>query len=858
MPAASPFGIRQEPLQDLDLETEAPSGGAPAVPGRAKARRSANKEVSPEDLARASGKKKKQRNMAIAGLAVVGIGVGGFFGFQKWQAAKETEQELGAGVASARKHLSADAPGHWDNAAREAARAAKLDPSNAEALAIAGQAYYASVIDEGTEVEDRMARGSQFINNIRQVAAQGEEVDKAEALQSIVERRAKEAIVKLQQVTGHNAADIDGKLYLGWAYVYNHDWARAIEQFDAVIAASPTRIPALYGKGNAHLARGDAKEAREAYLAVIKQSRDKYKKDHIGALVGVAQLAEIDRFSDRENRYLEILERKDLEKEDPRAVSSAWSLAGDEALRAGRIDEAQQRYDRALALDPENLSAFVGEGKVGLRTGRLDVSRERLERVLSLDPTHIDATISLSLVALAEGRLEDAEKTINLLFERDPPLQSHEALLRAHMARGSIFEADPERATAAESEYRSAMKYAGPSEIGPTIELSKLFVKQGRGPDALAVLEPVKSAARQDPALAVSLGVAYLDTGEPVQAEEAFRMALDRRPGDVEAQYQLGIALFAQKKHDDAIDALRTAYAANESREDIGLRLARSYEQLELDKEADDLYVKLLSSRAPSINARSRAGRFYARIGNIPQAASLGELILQEQDRHPTGLYLIGEKLFAAGEFKDAQRNFRDAVRLDPQAQFLEALGRSSEKLALLEDALLDYGKAIEAEPKYLRPRLGRARIRLIRREFSEALKEYQAAQSLQPENPIIWAGIGMCQNEMRDHDQAVESLRKAISLKSVDPKVPYYLGRSYYDLDKPKEAAAAFNSATSKATGDEDWISEAYRLQGYANRSAKNSAGAIKAWKAYLDLVDPKSAQARDVQKLLMRLQAR
>ena len=52
-------------------------------------------------------------------------------------------------------------------------------------------------------------------------------------------------------------------------------------------------------------------------------------------------------------------------------------------------------------------------------------------------------------------------------------------------------------------------------------------------------------------------------------------------------------------------------------------------------------------------------------------------------------------------------------------------------------------------------------------------------------------------------------------------------------------------------------WRAEAYRMLGYASRSANNNRAALDAWRRYLELDQKDSAQRRDVQRLVLRLEA-
>lgn len=400
------------------------------------------------------------------------------------------------------------------------------------------------------------------------------------------------------------------------------------------------------------------------------------------------------------------------------------------------------------------------------------------------------------------------------------------------------------------------MKRAEPGDFSAAVRLSILLTRLGKAKDAVEVLAPVKQAAQKDPDLSITLGGAYLAAGNGAAAAEAFQSALQRRPDDLEAHFQLGQALFLQGKQDQAIETLRGAMQKDSSREDIGLALARMLEARGHIKDAAEVFDKMLAGK-PSLTVRARAGRFYAREGMHEKAMLQGEAIRGENPRSPTGLFLLGEKQMADGKPEEAQRSYRDATRLEPEAQYFEALGRAAERLGQLDEALRQFGRAAEVDPAYLAPRLGRARIRLLRREYSLAIDELKAAQELDPHGASVMRDLGRAYLAMHDSKTAVPLLEKASHIAPDDPETHFSLGQAYFDMDRSRDAAMHFGRAVALARPEMPWRAEAYRMLGYASRSAGNNRGALDAWRRYLELDQKDSASRRDVQRLMLRLEA-
>jgi predicted Zn finger-like uncharacterized protein len=844
--------------------------------------------------------------MIIGAVLIVGVlGAAGWWFVTKRQASKARSEEAGSLVGSVRVHMSSDKPLHWDRALAEAEKALKVDPASGDALGLTAQAAYAALIDEGTRTAERRAKGGAMIDQINDKGAKGPEVEKAEALHALVEGNAKKAAADLEAFLRKKPTDGDAKLYAGWAWAAAHDPRKALQWFDGALKQHKDRLPALYGRAQALLALGGTADALKAFAAT--RTRDEQYRnlegyvEHLGALVGSYQLGEVARFSERESRYLEITTHPQKDKADPRAVAMAWALAGDQALVAGRGDEARRRYDQALVLDGGNLRALIGIARVDQAQGRLGEARTKLEQLLAADPTNLDATLALSETLLGLDQPAEAEKRVRVLLDRQPPLDSKYDLARARLVQGAIYARDPAGTDKALAEYEAAVALVGPEDdIRPTVALAKALAAHGdpaKQAKAIELLRPIEQRASSDPAVAVSLGLAYAAAGKLDEARGAFQSALDRRPNDVEALFQLGLVLHRQKRHDEAIESMKKAFAEG-AREDVGVQLAVIYEDLDRDAEAGDTYKKMLAVAQPTINVRVRAGRYYARMKDWTAAGAQGQKILEEQPQNPAGLFLRAEVAAAQGKYADAVTDYTEAVNLQAEPQYLDGLARALERLdpPNTEEALKRYKEAA-VDPDYLSPRLGTVCVRLARaeqhRDPGKLLAAIDDAKRLAPTDPWLDFTAGVVYQDSRSHDQAAKAYARALAAKDLPPVgrayIEYRRGLALAELEKSSDSARALTAATrlweqqaaagtqgtdwercplrmmmtearpAKAKDTEPaWVMSAYLQLGYRERDRNSRSAAVAAWEKYLQRVsDPNDPAAEEVRRLLLRLKA-
>jgi tetratricopeptide (TPR) repeat protein len=113
--------------------------------------------------------------------------------------------------------------------------------------------------------------------------------------------------------------------------------------------------------------------------------------------------------------------------------------------RAGRLDEAAERYTHLLEASPESLRAWVNMGNLEAGRGRPQEAERAYRRALSISPDDPDALNNLAWLLLQEGsRLEEAEALAHDAARRPGPDRAFilDTLARIQSARGRCVDAD--------------------------------------------------------------------------------------------------------------------------------------------------------------------------------------------------------------------------------------------------------------------------------------------------------------------------------------------------------------------------------------------------------------------------------
>jgi len=816
--------------------------------------------------------KPRRTKLVIGGLAlVVALGGGGFVLYQRHVAAQERAAAIAEQLEISRKSYAASDPLHWQRAAAAAKRVLELDAAQPEAIGIGAESLLASAIGDGTAIAAKLGQARALLETASDAGIASPQIGRARALSQLATRQPDAAIAQLQPLAARAPKDGNLALYLGWALAARGDDAAAVKAFDTAMADAAAKLGALYGRGNARLELADLDGARTDFAAVLELA-----KDHIGAQVGLAAAQPSSAVQQQEADLLAILERKDITAADPRVVARAWTLAGRAAARAGRLSVARERFRKALAVIPQDLAATTGLAETELQDGKVTAAAELTAVALNLAKDNVPAQLVQSEIELKQGKLPLAAQRLAALANHATPLTPLEQA-RLHLITGRLLEAQGKNDDAVDA-YTLGAKAAGDLDLAPLMaavgKLAAMTAAATEAKDATRagelrarseqMLGELATAAEHDPRLAMTLGMAYLQQGDPAKAEPWLRRVIEARPNDAEARFQLGRALLKAGKNDAALEILKSALERDPARVDIGVDLARAYEALGRDPEAGALYAKLLAGKDPSLELRTRAGKYFVRTGAPEKAAAQGAKLVEADPHNAAGLYLKGEGLLASGKAQEAKQAFLRALEIERDPQYLDAVGRAAEALAQDNDraaqdlALRSYHDAAEAVPPPLSSLTGQGRLFVARHEAAKALDPLLAASRIEPRNAEVMFLIGAAYQELQKSTTALQWLEASTR---IGPRAEAFwrIGQIYRDANQGARAAVAVDNATrlaaeaEKRTGKQvPWLTDALYLQGRVNLDLHNEARAREAWITYVARNPPASARLTEVQQLL------
>lgn len=214
-----------------------------------------------------------------------------------------------------------------------------------------------------------------------------------------------------------------------------------------------------------------------------------------------------------------LAELEALAREHPR-LGVLWGARGYVAMRAGRLEDADRDFTRAIELDPADADSLRNRGILRHRMARRAEGYADLRASLRYDPDDVSALAELAQIYERTGRRTDARPLLERIVRVQP--DNAEAWVDLSMAQVDPDEAlaSVDRAMAIAPAYRRAY-----------VRRCAILARAQRA-DAVAACTRAMEAAPDDPWTQMHRGLAHYHRGETESALRDMNAAIARRSDD--------------------------------------------------------------------------------------------------------------------------------------------------------------------------------------------------------------------------------------------------------------------------------------------------------------------------------------
>jgi len=475
----------------------------------------------------------------------------------------------------------------------------------------------------------------------------------------------------------------DNHLLLGGLYNLNKDLLKAESEFKTALTIDPGSEEAVTQLARLYAEEGDNKKAIDTLNAVPEGGRSSKVYAALGATY-------------------------EQQKDYKSAVAA---------------------YQRALALDKDNLEAMRGLAQNLENDNQTDAALSAYKTLQSADPQDWQSSLELARLYRHLGKFDQATENLKkaeALAPEQPEVAYEEAI---------VLEAQG--------------KY---DEAGALYE--KLAAKFSSADNA---------AERSNRALFLErLGNVYRETGKPMMAVDTFRKIVDMGGEEASRGYSAIIDLYREQKQWS--NATRTAQeAVQKLPDDKGMKLALAQQKADEGKsdEAIQLAKSVIKGDPSDRDSYAALSQIYARLKRWKDAEdSLNEAekLATKPEEKAYVQYFWGILYDRQKKFEQAEQAFRHVLQQDPN---------NSSTLNNLGYMMVDHNVRLE-----------------------EALNMIKRALEFEPQNGAYLDSLGWAYFKLGKYDEAEENLRKASDKTPNDATIQDHLGELYARTGRLKLAA--------------------------------------------------------------------
>lgn len=448
----------------------------------------------------------------------------------------------------------------------------------------------------------------------------------------------------------------------------------------------------------------------------------------------------------------------------------------------------EQIWKKEIVLNPRNLSAHLNLGTVYQRLGRPEDAQAQYAVAQQLSPNNPIIDLNMGSLAQAKGQLNEALAHYDSVLAKDP--NNTQALINKADVLKSL-----NRPKEAEVTLNRALSLA--KDKRTVIEqLLANYQQQGDVQKIKGGWENYTRTYPQDPDVQYRAGLAMHEIRDFEKAIFYYRQAIQLDAKRVEAYANLGSALHAVNRDEEAIETLRKAQAMDGNLQEVNTLLtalttnrqtevlvnaAKAHEQGNY-RAAIDGYEQVLKVDAKNGDVWSRYGLALQASHRDKEAMEAFSKAIALEPNNPNYFYYKGLLLEEQRNDKEAMVAYKKALAIKPdfaevkQAMAAMEADEAQDNLAQAYDAyeqkqytrslqLLD--QVLQQEPRNAQAFYYRGLVYEGQNKLDLARKAYESSVEYDPNNADALYALAVACDELKDTQSALTYYQRFVELNA-------------------------------------------------------------------------------------------
>ena len=452
-------------------------------------------------------------------------------------------------------------------------------------------------------------------------------------------------------------------------------------------------------------------------------------------------------------------------------------LAGEVALRQGKLAEAEKAFSEALK-HGGSARAQWGLARVALARTDAKAQRSAVEETLKFSPLHAEARLAEARLLWNAGEQDRALTELRQALGQEKIGDQFLWTSKAAKADGysllGFIEESRGHLSAARQAYEDALG-SDPYLVEALLGAGRVLLRERRWNDALARFES-------------ALNLAQKSGGSIV---------LSGRRADVEARLGQGRAQLALNRAQDAKATLAQLLKDNPNDPEIVRAAGQTDDALGNKSSAEEMLTKAVELAPTTFASYLALAQHYFKENRADKASETLNEASTKVEENVEMRRMLGQSELARNRFDSAVHEFKRAVELDPQdleSQF--GLGIGYRKTGQLAQAREIFEHIAQKDPQFAGLALERGELLEAEGKFEDAVTTYKAAREKDPSDAAVALRLGAAQVEAGKLDDADLTLQTVMRQLPNSAEAEYFTGRLALARGRGPDALTHFDRA--------------------------------------------------------------
>ncbi len=474
---------------------------------------------------------------------------------------------------------------------------------------------------------------------------------------------------------------------------------------------------------------------------------------------------------------------------------------------AGMKKESADAYEKAAGMAPKSVNVQLAAAQAQLRTGNLDKTRTFLARAEQLDPNHYRLHAIRGDLATVERRDNDAVREY-LAALAAMPQAPPEGILYPTQLRLSLIDTyrnlDDENAVrqqlniglqqlagiqvegpqqveylrlraslkmiannfgGAEADLKQALQL-DPQNDNVTLQYGSLLWKVGRKSEARQMYTTLLQRDQKNRYALEALGYLSRDEGDNKAAEDFFTRMAAAYPSDYVPYMELGDLYTAMRQFDKAQASYEKAHRLAPTNPQIvagGSNAAIESGKIDL---AGQWVARATGSMKNDPRIIRETERYLFLKGRYAESARLGEVAVLKLPRDRDAAVYLAYDYYNLGRYDDVLSlvsRYESVLPKEPNFPLLA--GHVHRQNQLLQQAIDDFSRAIDKDPKMFEALVNRGYVRNDMQDAQGAIRDFEPALKMNPDSGIARLGLAYSYLQLHRSREALDETNKAEKL---------------------------------------------------------------------------------------------